>query len=75
MSNEPADRLLQFVIEHEACGQEFEVGHVDREDDTSDVVLRCPGCGGTLSVTVTVEDSEAFLHERDGQDVKSRLAR
>ena len=48
---------------------------MDRERDASDVVLRCPRCGGTLTVTVTVEDSEAFLRERDGRYSASDIQR
>jgi hypothetical protein len=62
----PADRLLQFVVEHEPCGQDAEVGRIDREDDSADIVLSCQGCGATLAVPVTVTDARAFLDERNG---------
>ena len=71
----PADRLLQFVLEHETCGQEAEVGHVDREPDAADIVVRCPGCGASLTVAVTVADSEAFLREREGRYSEADIRR
>jgi hypothetical protein len=54
-----ADRLLQFVIEHEGCGQEAEVGSLDRDHEV-DIVLRYPGCSAGVTITVTVAEAEAL---------------
>jgi hypothetical protein len=65
-SPSPADRLLQFVIEHETCEPETLDGSLEREPNAVEFVLRCPGCGATLTVPVTVADAQAFVSGRDG---------
>jgi hypothetical protein len=61
------DRLLQFIIEHEGCGQELEVGHVDHEEEATDIVLRCPRCGASVAIPVTVDEAEAFMQNKGGR--------
>jgi hypothetical protein len=43
MSDAPAERLLQFVIEQEACGQEVEVGSSDRGREEVDIACAVQG--------------------------------
>jgi hypothetical protein len=61
-----ADRLLQFVIEHEGCGQELDAGHIDHEDEPVDIVLWCPGCGASLAIPMTEGEAESFVEDHDG---------
>jgi len=61
-----ADRLLQFVVEHEGCGQELDVGHIDHEQAV-DIVLRCPGCGANVAIPMTEAEAESFVHDHDGR--------
>jgi hypothetical protein len=58
------DRLLQFIIEHEGCEQELEVGHVDHQEEATDIVLRCPSCGASVAIPVTVDEAEAFMQNK-----------
>src|SRR5262245_29968973 len=53
--------------------REMEVGHIDREPDAADIVLRCPGCGTTLTVPITLAESEAFLRESAAGATRMRI--
>jgi hypothetical protein len=62
-----ADRLLQFVIEHEGCGQQLEVGHLVHDSETIDIVLRCPGCNAGVAIPVTVGEASSFVQNTNLQ--------
>jgi hypothetical protein len=62
-----ADRLLQFVVEHEGCGQELDVGHLDHDQEPTDLVLRCPGCCASLAIPMTEAEAEVFVEGGEGR--------
>jgi len=63
----PADRLLRFVVEHEGCGPELDVGHIDHRPQPRHIALRCPGCGASVAVPMTQDEARSFVEHRNGR--------
>jgi hypothetical protein len=71
----PADRLLQFVIVHEGCGRELEVGRTDHVDEPTEIVLRCPGCCASLAIRASSAEAESLIQITEGEHTDADIVR